>query len=359
MLNAVAWKRCARFFVSLCLCLFSTFSVAQHFTVTNLVSNIAIAPNLDPNLVNAWGLARSSTSPWWVTDNGTGLTSLYNTAGTNVGTFTIPGLNGDPSAPTGIVFNFSSGFLLPNGNKAIFIFVTEDGTIAGWNGGPTAVTKIDRSANSAYKGAAIALINGAPFLYATNFKAGTVDVFNAGFVRAFVPATFLVPGLPPGYVPFGIQNVGGNLVVTYAHREVREDDEDHGPGLGYAAIFTPLGRMIGVLKHGDYFNAPWGIAMAGGDFGTFSHRLLIGNFGDGTINAFDPITGEFQGKLLATGSSSPIVIDGLWAISFASGAAANSGAANELYFAAGPNDESNGLFGKIAPLASEQRGNGE
>ncbi len=362
MLNAVWLKRVVRTsVVSLVLTLSSTALFAQHFNSTILTADIAstapTAPNLDPNLVNPWGVARSSGSPWWVADNGTGLTSLFNAAGATTGTFTVPGLNGAPSAPTGTVFNFTSGFDVTNGHKAIFIFATEDGTISAWNGGPTAVLKVDRSSSAVYKGCAIALVNGDPYLYVTNFKTGAVEVFNSGFVRAFTPAGFLMPSLPPDYAPFGIQNVGGNLVVTYARRDPGSKDEDHGPGLGFVAIFNPFGRMLRILPHGDYFNAPWGIAMAPGDFGTFSHRLLIGNFGDGTIHAFDPISGEFQGTLLATGTSSPLVVEGLWAISF--GNNANAGSAIEMYFTAGANDENNGILGKITPLASEQRGNGE
>jgi uncharacterized protein (TIGR03118 family) len=358
---AFSWRRVARL-CAIPLVLFLSSSVwAQHFTRTDIVADMPstspLALNFDANLQNAWGLARASGSPWWVSDNGTGLTTLYNSSGALLGTFTIPGVNGDQAAPTGTAFNFSSEFLLPNGKKSIFLFVTEDGTISGWNGGPAAVIKVPRSTVASYKGVAIAEINGRAFLYATNFKQGTVEVFSGAFEKQPTAPNFMEPHLPRNYVPFGIQNIAGNIVVTYARKQPGATDEDHGPGLGYVAIFTPLGRMIAVLKHGDYFNAPWGITMAPGDFGTFSHRLLIGNFGDGTIHAFNPFTGDFEGTLLATGTSSPVVIDGLWALSFGNNATA--GSAIELFFTAGPNDEANGVLGKLVPVASEQRGNGE
>jgi uncharacterized protein (TIGR03118 family) len=364
MLNAVSperiTKRILRLSLGLCLC--TSLMSAQHFTRTDLTADAASTssqnvPNLDSLLLNPWGIARSSGSAMWVADNHSGFTTLYNPAGANVGTFTVPGLDGNPAAPTGTVFNFANGFQLPNGKNAIFIFVTEDGTISGWNGGPTAVIVRNRSKEAIYKGCALALIGGQPFLYATNFKLGRVEVFNAGFVQQFVSPNFMLPQLPRNFVPFGIQNVGGNLVVTYAHRDPGEDDEDHGPGKGFVAIFSPLGKMLAILKHGDYFDAPWGIALAPGDFGTFSHRLLIGNQGDGKIHAFNPFTGEFEGTLLAEGSNSPLQIDGLWSIGFGNNSAA--GSAIELLFTAGPNEENNGIFGKIVPVATEQRGNGE
>ncbi|HUN89640.1 MAG TPA: TIGR03118 family protein [Terriglobales bacterium] len=343
-----------------CVCTFSAF--AQHFTRTDLTADVAstspAAPNLDPNLVNPWGMSRSSTSPWWISDNGTGLTSLYDGTGAPLGSFIVPGLNGAASSPTGTVYNFTSGFEITPGHKAAFIFVTEDGTISAWNGGPSATIMRDRSKVAIYKGCALALKNGTPFLYATNFKSGRVEVFDTTFTPVGTLGDFFVLGLlPRNYAPFGIQNVGGNLVVTYAHRAPGSKDEDHGPGLGYVAIFSPQGQLLGVLQHGSYFNAPWGIAMAPGDFGTFSHRLLIGNFGDGTINAFNAVSGQFEGTLLMNGSNSPLAIHGLWGLSF--GNEAKAGSALSLYFTAGPNDENNGILGTITPVSSEQRGNGE
>lgn len=242
----------------------------------------------------------------YISDNGTGLTSLYDGSGASPASFIVPGLNGNPSAPTGTVFNYTTGFEVTPGRKAIFMFVTEDGTISAWNGGPSATVMVNRSEHAIYKGCALAMKNGIPFLYATNFKTGRVEIFDQNFAQVRTDEDFPVPErLPRNYVPFGIQNVGGNVVVTHAHRQPGSTDEDHGPGLGFVAIFSPHGRMLAMLQHGSYFNAPWGIAMAPGVFGTFSHRLLIGNFGDGTINVFNAVSGQFEGTLLANGTNSP------------------------------------------------------
>lgn len=346
----------------------AAFAHAQHYTRTDLTANSAAVspgvPNVDPNLVNAWGLARSSGSPWWVADNGTGLSTLYDLTGLPQSLIvTIPPPKGvaGPSAPTGIVFNYTTGFEVAPGFPAIFLFVTEDGTIAGWHPGvnPTAaVIKKNRSAVAAYKGCAIASTPAGPRLYATNFKTGLVETFNAKFqLMQLSPLAFRDPDLPRDFVPFNIQNVGGNLVVTFARRTPGEEDEDHGPGLGFVTIFNPAGRLIARLQHGPWMNAPWGVALAPSDFGPFSHRLLIGNFGDGRILAFNTFTGKFVGMML-TPDDQPLSVDGLWAISFA-GNNERSGSGTELYFTAGPNEENDGLFGKITGSATEQRGNTE
>lgn len=343
---------------------------AQHFTRTDLTANIAATSataKLDPNLVNAWGLARGSGSPWWVSDNGTGLTTLYGADGTvNALVVKIPTVDGTgTSAPTGAIFNYSKGF-----DGSVFLFCTEDGTIAGWNPAVdrlNAVLKVKRGNKAIYKGCALAEKNGNVYLYATNFKNGTVEVFDSTFK--------FLGGFSLGiehwdfgfdhdrnhdrsrFVPFNIQNVGGNLIVTYARRAPGSTDEDHGPGLGFVKIYTPGLRFVTRLEHGRFLNAPWGVTMAPSDFGVFNHRLLIGNFGDGTINAFNALTGDFEGKLL-NADGSPLVVDGLWALGFG-GDAANNGTAITLFFTAGPNDEEDGLFGKIVPVGAEQRGNTE
>ena len=352
----------------LALCsLLASSAFGQHFNRTDLTadsSSVATVANVDPNLVNAWGLSRSSGSPWWVSDNGTGLSTLYNSLGAPQSlVVTIPPPRGQegPATPTGTVFNFTSGFNLEPGLKAIFIFVTEDGTISGWN--PTidlnhARLRVNRSGQAIYKGVAIADAPQGPRIFVSNFMSGRVEVFNSTWHRVKTSATAFVDStLPANFVPFGIQNVGGNIVVTFAHRLPGSLDEDHGPGLGYVTIFNTKGEVLAHLKHGPYFNAPWGIAMAGADFGTFSHRILIGNFGDGQIHAFDAITGELAGALLDP-SNNPITVDGLWALQFGGGNT-NSGAANELFFTAGPNDEGDGLLGKISPVGTEQRGSSE
>jgi uncharacterized protein (TIGR03118 family) len=354
------------------LLLLTSTSVGQHYNRTDLTADIAAtsptAPNLDPNLVNAWGLARSSGSPFWVNDNGTGLSTLYNGAGVRQALVVkIPTVDGTgTSAPTGIVFNFTKGFEVgAAGTAAVFIFCTEDGTIAAWNPNVNlnnAVLKVKLGGKAVYKGCALAQTSDGTFLYATNFLTGRVDIFDSSF--GLVRSRTFGFGEDDdhghngnGFAPFGIQNIGGNLVVTFAKKTPGSNDEQHGPGLGVVGIFDPNGRLLNRLQRGNFLNAPWGIAMAPGDFGTFNHRLLIGNFGDGTINAFNAVTGKFEGKLLAA-NGTPLTVDGLWALVFG-GNAANNGSATELFFTAGPNDESNGLFGKITATAAEQRGSTE
>ena len=339
-------------------------ALAQHFTRTDLTTNTPITgvPNTDPNLVNAWGMSRSSGSPWWISDNGTGLTTLYNAAGMQQPlVVTIPSPSGT-SAPTGTVFNPYNGALeLVPGQRAIFLFATEDGTIAGWNPNvnPTvAVIKVNHSDKGAvYKGLAIGMTGGGPRIYASNFTTGKVDVFDAKFHPVNRTSSFTDSQLPNNFAPFGIQNVGGNIVVTFARRNPGEKDEQHGAGLGYVDVFDLTGRLLMRLQHNSTLNAPWGIAQAPGDFGTFSHRLLIGNFGDGFIHAYNAVSGKHEG-VLQDANGAPIWIDGLWALSFGGGNT-NSGLANELFFTAGPFDETYGLLGKLAPVAADQRGNNE
>ena len=344
-------------------------ALAQRYHRTDLTADSsaasATAPNTDPNLVNAWGLARGTGSPWWVSDNGTGLSTLYSAAGVPQAlVVTIPTPDGTgTSAPTGTVFNTTLGFLVGPGAKAFFLFVTEDGTIAGWNPtvNPNAVILKNRAGKAVYKGCAIAQVNGSPRFYATNFQTGRVEVFDSGFSRLHSEDddAFRFPGLDRNWSPFNIQNVGGDLVVTFAHRAPGSHDEDHGAGLGFAGVYDPRGRLLHRLEHGDWFNAPWGAALAPGDFGKFSHRLLIGNFGDGTIHGFNLFTGEHEGMMIDDTTGQALVIDGLWAISFGGGNATNNGATNTLFFSAGPNDESDGLLGTLTANGGEQPGNSQ
>jgi uncharacterized protein (TIGR03118 family) len=319
---------------------------------------------MDPNLVNAWGLSRSSGSPWWISDNGTGLSTLYDNTGAIVPlVVTIPPpMNGQPpSAPTGTSYNFTKAFTLKPGKPSIFLFVTEDGTIAGWNPAvnpTTAVIKVDNSQQGAiYKGMAIAQVHSITRLYATNFASGKVEIYDNKFQPVTIAGAFHDSKLPANYAPFGIQNVGGNIVVTFAHRAPGSEDEDHGTGLGYVDVFDMNGALLLRLEHGPSMNAPWGIALAPGDFGVFSHHFLIGNFGNGKIHAFNSVSGKFEGTLLNP-DGTQLSIDGLWALSFG-GDGARNGLATELYFTAGPNDESNGLYGKITAVSTEQRGNSQ
>jgi uncharacterized protein (TIGR03118 family) len=347
--------------------LFSSVAFAQHYQQTDLVANstsVSSTATIDPNLVNAWGLSRASGSPFWVSDNGMGVSTLYDGTGAIVPlVVTIPPPMGGepPSAPTGTVFNFTKVFVVKNAKPAVFLFVTEDGTISGWNPGvdPTnAVIKVDNSKQGAiYKGCAIAKKNGMGRLYATNFATGHVEMYNGQFQPVTIAGAFRDANLPANYAPFGIQNVGGNIVVTFAHRKPGSKDEDHGAGRGYVDVFDFDGNLLLRVQHGNFLNAPWGIALAPGDFGAFSHRLLIGNFGNGTIHAFNLVSGTLEGALL-NADGTPLSIDGLWALSFG-GDSTRNGLATELFFTAGPNDESNGLFGKITAAATEQRGNSE
>jgi uncharacterized protein (TIGR03118 family) len=346
------------------LCLFAVPASADYIQV-NLVSNIpGLAVVTDPQLVNAWGLSSSPTSPWWVSDNGQpdpcpspceGVATLYNgNTGAKQGlVVTIPpaATGTPPSAPTGQVFNNTSGFVLPgtainpNPTKASFIFATEDGAISAWNGAQgTAAVRMADLADASFKGLAIGSAGGADYLYATDFANGVVRVYDTGFALSAVSGNFTDPNLPGGYVPFGIRNLGGNIYVTYAHSS-GGGDEDHGAGLGLVDVFDTSGNFIArVASTGGVLDAPWGLALAPSDFGVFGGDLLVGNFGDGTINAYDPLTFAFEGQLL-DGEGNPIAIDGLWDLGFGNGV--NAGPKNRLFFTSGPDDEANGLFGFI------------
>jgi uncharacterized protein (TIGR03118 family) len=320
--------------------------------------------------VNSWGLARGANTFWWVSDNGTGRTTLYDGSGAPqslVVNIPLPKGQNGTAAPTGVVFNFTTGFQLAPKAPAIFIFVTEDGTISAWNPNvdrTNALLKVNRSGKAIYKGCAIAQTSHGPRLYATNFKTGKVEVFDSSFhrvnpgdVRELAGHAFEFPRLSNHWAPFNVQNVGGNIVVTFANRDPGSEDENHGAGLGFVGVFSPRGNLLGVLQHGPWFNAPWGVALAPSDFGPFSHRLLVGNFGNGAIHAFNIKTGQFLGTVLDS-AGKPLKIDGLWALQFG-GNAKNSGSATELFFTAGPNDEKNGLFGKISPTVTEGTGSTE
>jgi uncharacterized protein (TIGR03118 family) len=351
------------------LSLASTLPAQQHYTQTNLISDIpGMAATTDPNLKNPWGLSRATGSPWWISDNGTGLTTLdlgtgapaplgqTCPAGANTNCVIVP--SGDPNSnptgtPTGQVFNNTADFKLPNGNPAKFIFATEDGTISGWNGGPTAVIKVNTKSASVFKGMTIATVKRpdgtlANQLYVADFRMGRVEIFDTNFHR--MPLSndaFRDERVPEGYAPFNVQNIGGNICVAFAEADSQGHDDVPGAGHGYVDVFTTTGHLLLRLQHGNWFNSPWGIAQAPTDFGLFSHDLLVGQFGSGQILVFNPVTGAFRGTL-NDASDKPITIDGLWDIAFGSGGP--SGPANNLFFTAGLNDEADGLFGMIAPV---------
>jgi uncharacterized protein (TIGR03118 family) len=334
-------------------------ATAQHYTQVNLVSNqTGQAGHTDTNLVNGWGMARSATSPWWVSDNGTGKSTIYN------GTTGVPSalVVTVPGAPTGMVFNGGSAFPVLGGAAARFIFASEDGTISAWNGGTQAQVVVT-TAGAVYKGVAIATVDGNPRLYAADFHGGHIDVFDSNFQPVTTGKgkgaekgddNSFFSGKPRGFSPFNIQNIGDTLFVAFAKKESGGDDEVQGPGLGLIGAFTPDGKLIQWFEHVNDLNAPWGFAMAPSEFGTFSHHLLVGQFGSGEILAFNPASGAYAGKLLqpVAAGGGPIAIDGLWGIGFGSGTT-NSGPLNTLFFAAGPNGESNGLFGSLTPVSTD------
>jgi uncharacterized protein (TIGR03118 family) len=322
---------------------------------TNLVSDLpGVAINTDAHLVNPWGIAASSSSPFWIADNGTGLSTLYNGSGTPQSlVVTVPPPGGDmpPSAPTGIVFNGTTDFTVSSGGKsggAAFIFATEDGTISGWS--PTvdathAILEVDNSSTGAvYKGLALGSNASGNLLFATNFNAGTVDVFDKNFKKVNLP--FADPKLPTGFAPFGIRNINGSLYVTYAEQDDDAHDDVAGPGNGFIDVFDTNGVLLRRLVSGGALNSPWGLALAPGNFGTFSNALLVGNFGDGLINAFDPTTGASLGQVQDVHGNA-VHVDGLWGLAFGNGGSA--GSTNTLFFTAGINGERNGLFGSLQP----------
>lgn len=335
-----------------------TFSVPASATYiqTNLVSDDgASGTTADANLINPWGMAASLTSPFWVSDNGTGLSTLYNGVGVALGlVVTIPPPSGgsSPSTPTGVVFNGGSGFeTVVGGQPARFIFATEDGTISGWASGNTAPRMVDNSALGAnYKGLALGTSGSNTFLYAANFTQGKIDVFDSSFAPTSIPGAFTDPNLPSGYAPFNIQNLGGNLYVTYAKQDGAGTDDVPGSGNGYVDVFDTDGNLIRRLISNGPLNSPWGLALAPTNFGDYSSALLVGNSGDGIINAFNPSTGSLLGSLVDDLTKMPIEIDGLWALDFGNGG--NGGQTNELFFTAGPNDGANGLLGKIVSATS-------
>jgi uncharacterized protein (TIGR03118 family) len=304
-----------------------------------------LAAGTDPNLVNGWGISHSGTSPWWVSNEGTDTSTLYNGATGSKVPLTVSVEGG----PTGQVFNGTSDFKVDAGTgllPARFIFATEDGEIYGWNGvGTTAIEAADTE-DAIYLGLANGAVGTANYLYAANFHAGTVDVFDGTFNLVSLSGDFTDPTLPAGYAPFGIQTIGGRVYVAYALQDADAEEEVAGVGFGYVSAFDTDGNFIERVASGGELNAPWGLALAPADFGKFSGDLLVGNFGDGRIHAFRVSADgwEEQGVLKGT-DHRPIAIDGLWGIGFGNGAAA--GPTNTLFFAAGPEDETEGLFGSI------------
>ncbi len=373
--------------------LFPTLASAQHYQQTNLVSNVPVTPAAsvtDPNLLNPWGLVHGPTTPWWISNNAGGTSTLYNDSGLNPanptqtpppvlppvtivalnapgGTpgngVTIPNAPGQPApgSPTAVMYNGSTtNFLLAPGKPSVFIFATEDGTIQGWNSGvnaTTAIIKVDNSQipnknyGAVYKGATIAEIDGSEYILAANFRTGRIDVFDSTFKPVNIPGElFREDEIPRGFAPFNVQGIGPNIYVTFAQQDSAKHDPVGGAGLGFVVVFDGHGKHIAHLEHGDWLNAPWGVVEAPADFGEFSHALLVGNFRGGTIAAFNPRTGRFMGNVF-NADGSTVNIDGLWALAFGNGGA--SGPGSTLFFTAGPDNETNGLFGTLTPVTAE------
>jgi len=374
-------------------------SVGPTVLITDLVGNkspltdsngvVHTPTHVDPNLQNAWGVGESSASPFWVSDNNGHVSTLYNTTGAPQPAakplvVSIPA-PGDPlgasGTPTGLVFNIdggpTGGFKISgvdkNGNPAsaaaVFLFSTEDGTILGWNpgvnppgfdpakAGTYAIIAVDNSTNpdaadgAVYKGLAIAKdSSGKFFLYATNFRAGTVEVYDPTFTRVtdLPQGAFTDPHVKSGYAPFNIALIGGKLFVTYAVQDADRHDDVAGHARGFVNKFDLDGSGLERFAQHGHLNSPWGVVQAPASFGQFAGSILIGNFGDGRINAYDSNTREFLGPVVNT-KGQPILIDGLWSLLVGNGG--NGGDRNTIYFTAGPNDESDGLFGSLSAVA--------
>ncbi len=312
---------------------------------TNLVSNIpGVAANTDPSLKNPWGISFGGSTPFWISDNGTGVATLYDGAGAKVPlTVSIPGAGGAAGVPTGQVFNGSSGF-----NGDLFIFAGEDGIVSGWRMslGTTAEVLADHSAGDAvYKGIAISTSGSNSYLYAADFHNGRIDVIGSTGAPALT-GNFTDPNAPAGYAPFNVENIDGQLYVTFAQQQPGSEDEAHGPGKGFISVFSTNGDFVRRFTTGGDLNAPWGMTRAPAGWGDFGGDLLVGNFGDGTIHAFDQ-NGLMVGTLLGP-DGKPLVNDGLWALTFGNGG--RGGKVDSLYLTAGLNDEADGLFARVDPV---------
>lgn len=320
----------------------------------NLVSDIAgMADNTDSHLVNPWGISESTGSPFWVSNQGSATSTLYNGAGVaNATIVAIPaGATKQPATgPTGQVQNSSTGFVLANGKAASFIFDTLDGTISAWNGGTAATVMVDNSSNGAsYTG--LALNAAGPTIYAANFSSGKIEAYGTNFTATTTAGGFADPNLPSGYVPYNIANLGGKLYVTYALQNSTKTGPTAGVGNGLVDVFDVNGNLLQRLVSNGPLNAPWGVAIAPANWGAFGGALLVGNFVDGKINAFNLTTGASLGALQAQNGSA-IAIPGLWALIFGNGK--TGGDQNTLYFAAGIQSEAHGLLGAIAPPSNIQ-----
>ncbi|HZR49632.1 MAG TPA: TIGR03118 family protein [Streptosporangiaceae bacterium] len=340
--------------------------VPNAFQQTNLISDRTDqgAQVVDPDLRNAWGLAMTATSPLWVANNNSGTSTIYTipaggTTAKKAGlTVTVPGgrvSTGDSSSPTGQVANSTAGFVVTSNagsGPALFIFSSESGQITAWNptadpisAGMSTASLVFSSPTAVYKGLAMgSTSDGSTFLYASNFHDGTVDVFNSQFQHVFLAGHFRDPFLPRGYAPFGIQELNGQLYVTYALQDAARHDDVAGLGHGFVDVFTNDGFLVRRLVSGGVLDSPWGLAIAPAGFGPFGGQLLVGNFRNGLIHVYS-LTGRPEGRL-RNAQHKPIQIDHLWALTFGT---ASTGGTGTLLFSAGINDEQDGLVGSINP----------
>lgn len=353
------------------------FAMAQAYQQTNLVSDIqGLAHNppsgqADTQLLNPWGLVATSTSPWWVSDNNSGMSTLYNGQGVKQGlVVNIPApTSATGGTPTGVVFTGASGFSFQADGKttgAVFTFVTEDGTIVAWGPGINpqdlpgdAFIVVDNSNNptsangAVYKGATLAqMTTGGPtYLYVTNIRSGRVEVYDTNFKPVHLPdidghVALVDYEIPEGFAPFNVQEINGDLYVTYARQNAARHDDLDFPGFGFVDKFSPSGKLLQRLEGGPWLNAPWGVALAPADFGFYNNHLLIGNAGSGQIAVYDVASGRFD-SLLRDANGHALQNDRLWALKFGNGQAA--GPSNWLFFTAGIGDEAHGLFGFFTP----------
>ncbi len=334
----------------------------EFYKQRNLVSDSTQihAEHQDAHLVNAWGLAFNPFGVAWVADNGTGFSTLYDGDGKPQPlVVTIPGSGKQTGSPTGVVFYGGPAFMVGKGGVSApsrFLFVNEDGGISGW--APTvdlnqAVRVIDNGPNNAvYKGVAVSANGRGPLLYATDFHNGKIDVYDGSFRPVILPdRPFFDPNMPSGFAPFGIQAINGDLYVSYAKQDADRHDDVKGRGLGFIDVFDPDGRLIRRLASNGALNAPWGMALAPASFGKFSNRLLVGNFGDGRINAYDLDSGRWVGRLKGM-DHKPVHIDGLWGIAFGNGL--QNQPIDTLFFSAGPAGEQHGLYGRLDVAPGDQ-----
>lgn len=323
-------------------------AAGNRYQISKLVSDIpGFAAHTDSHLVNPWGIAFNPNGFDWVANNETGTSTLYDGDGNPSATLPVVNV---PGKPTGIVFNSSNDFQITPNNPATaarFLFASEDGSILGWspNVNVTNAVTVVPSNGAVYKGLALAANGKANFLYAADFLHRRIDVYNAKFEPVSMP--FHDPAIPPQFSPFNITAIQGDLYVAYAQLG-DEAEEVPGQGLGFVDVFDADGNLIRRVATRGKLNAPWGMVLAPASFGKFANRFLVGNFGDGRINAYDAHSGEFKGTLRGT-DNKPLEIEGLWGLAFGNGILNQP--TGTLFFAAGIDDEEHGLYGKIAPAA--------